>query len=181
MRTLFLIAALFLIESPFAQAQEAETKIVGQNQMARVLQEVRLIEEESLPVDSSLQARKRSMSDLSGAGAGAASLKEDGGPQDNGLKLYRFTLAPGEKMTSQITSDGADWVTQRFGDLSGPNFTASSASKGQINRINRLNRQQRATKINFTNLENRPFPLLLVVYGQVGHPYKIHISRDSSR
>lgn len=194
MRTLLGTVGMCLVGLPCALAQGTQPMTVGQNQMTPVSREVRLIEEDSLPVDPSLQSSNRPAgADLSrkptadsdpikkSRDAAMAAYGDDATAKDNGMKLYRFTLAPKETLSTQITSDAADVVTQRFGLLSGPTFTPSAASKSLIARINRLSRQQRATKIEFKNPEDRAFPLLLIVYGQVGHPYKVLISRDPSK
>ena len=47
--------------------------------------------------------------------------------------------------------------------------------------MNHLSRQQRHSGIEFRNHENRPFPLLLVVYGQVGYAYKVMIERQPEK
>jgi 3-oxoacyl-(acyl-carrier-protein) synthase len=197
---IFLWAATFvMIGTSPAQTQDSQPITAGKSQMANVAEEVRLIEEDSLPMDPSLQATNRPTNDptsskdrkdsddpsrakeRSRAARAMAAYSGDASAKDNGIKLYRFTLAPKETLTTQVSSDVADVVTQRFGLLSGPNFTPSAASKSQINRINRLSRQQRTTRIDFKNTEERPFPLLLIVYGVVGHPYKIQISRDVAK
>jgi hypothetical protein len=192
--TLLQNVGIWLVGLPWALAQGTQPLTVGQNQMTPVSQEVRLIEEDSLPVDPSLQSSNRPAGDdlsrkpsadsdphKKSRDAAMAAYADDAKAKDNGMKLYRFTLAPKETLTTQITSDAAEVVTQRFGLLSGPTFTPSAASKGQIARVNRLSRQQRSTKIEFKNPEDRPFPLLLIVYGQVGHPYKIQILRNLSK
>jgi len=199
MRIFLWVATFVMIGTATTQAQDSQPITVGKSQMAGVAEEVRLIEEDSLPMDSSLQATNRPTNDPTGsndwkdsddpsrakersrAARAMAAYSEDASAKDNGIKLYRFTLAPKETLTTQVSSDVADVVTQRFGLLSGPNFTPSAASKSQINRINRLSRQQRTTRIDFKNTEERPFPLLLIVYGVVGHPYKIQISRDIAK
>jgi hypothetical protein len=189
MRIFLSVATFVLMGTCPAQTQDSQSITAGKSQMASVAEEVRLIEEDSLPMDPSLQATSRPTSDptssndpqLSRAARSMAAYSEDASAKDNGIKLYRFTLAPKETLTTQVSSDVADVVTQRFGLLSGPNFTPSAASKSQINRINRFSRQQRTTRIDFKNTEGRPFPLLLIVYGAVGHPYKIRISRDIAK
>jgi len=193
MRIFLWVATFVMIGTATTQAQDSQPITVGKSQMAGVAEEVRLIEEDSLPMDPSLLSTNRPAKDptssddpsrakeRSRASQAMAAYSEDASAQDNGIKLYRFTLAPKETLTTQVSSDVADVVTQRFGLLSGPNFTPSGASKSQINRINRLSRQQRTTRIDFKNLEERPFPLLLIVYGVVGHPYKIQISRDITK
>jgi hypothetical protein len=182
MRTYLLLAAIALVGLPQAAAQgawveDAQPKTANQNQMTEVAREVRLIEQDTLPLDPSLQSSSRPLTGLTPNTHAMASLATDSRDIDNGMKLYRFTLAPRESITTHLSSDLTNIVTQRFGLLSGPGFVPSAASKGQINRVNRLNRQQRTTKIEFHNEEDRPFPLLLIVYGQVGHPYKIEIAR----
>ena len=181
MRIFLWVATFVMIGTSAAQAQDSQPITAGKSQMAGVAEEVRLIEEDSLPMDPSLQATNRPTNDRTSADRAMAAYSEDASAKDNGIKLYRFTLAPKETLTTQVSSDVADVVTQRFGLLSGPNFTPSAASKSQINRINRLSRQQRTTRIDFKNTEERPFPLLLIVYGVVGHPYKIQISRDVAK
>lgn len=182
-----------------AGAQDSQPKTAGKSQMSEVANEVRLIEQDSLPLDPSLQSSTRPLDSTAPRASSSltdsaltererasrvrstAALTEAGRSEDNGIKLYRFTLASKETLTTQIKSDDADIITQRFGLLIGPSFTPSAASKSQINRINRLSRQQRSSKIEFSNPEDRPFPLLLIVYGRVGHAYKIEISREQPR
>ncbi len=153
----------------------------GKSQMVAVREEVRLIEEEGLPMDPSLQSTTRPAENTTTGGRTAAAMTEDINAKDNGLKLYRFTLAPGETLITNILCDPTDEVTQRFGLLSGPSFTPTSASTIQLARINRLSRQQRTSRIEFRNMERRPFPLLLVVYGSAGYPYKVQITRDVAK
>jgi len=191
-------AGIALLALSISSAQDSQPKTAGMSQMAEVAPEVRLIEQDSLPLDPSLQASTRPQDGKSkGASSGIdsaltdrqralrdrsmAGLTEAGRSEDNGIKLFRFTLAPKETLITRIQSDDADVITQRFGLLSGPSFTPSAASKSLINRINLLSRQQRSTKLEFRNQEDRPFPLLLIVYGRVGHPYKIEISRELPR
>ncbi len=174
------MTGLLLLGLP-AQAQTTQPITAAKNQMAAVPPEVLLIEEDSLPLDPSLQSSTRPAESSTAGARSSAAYVEDSRSKDNGLKLYRFMVAPGETLTTKVESDAAEVVTQRFGLLSGPSFTPSAVSKGEINRINRLSRQQRTTKIEFKNFEGRPFPLLLIVYGSVGHPYKIHIARTPSK
>lgn len=187
MKPMHQIAWLALFGLPMAQpalrgqAPPSQPITAGQNQMVPVGPEVLLIEEASLPLDPSLQSSSQPAGSTNFAARGAATYAEDASPKDNGIKLYRFTVAQGETLSTQVESDSADAVTQRFGLLSGPTFTPAANSKGQINRINRLSRQQRTTKVEFKNTEGRPFPLLLIVYGLVGHPYKVHITRTPAK
>lgn len=153
----------------------------GKSQMVAVREEVRLIEEDSLPMDPSLQSTTRPAENTTPGGRSAAALTEDINAKDNGLKLYRFTLSPGETLITNILCDPADEVTQRFGFLSGPSFMPTTASTMQLHRVNRLSRQQRTLRIEYRNTERRPFPLLLVVYGSVGYPYKVQVTREVAK
>ncbi len=176
------IAALVLLALPQAMAQDGNLNLTAaKNQMTPVGSEVRLIEEASLPAEASLQAQAVPRGSTAASQHGQANYGDDAGDKDNGMKLYRFLLAPGESFSTRILSDEATVVTQRFGLLSGPSFTPASASQSQITRANRQSRQQRSTKIDFRNSEPRSFPLLLIVYGQVGHPYKIRITREQPK
>ena len=173
-----LFAGLALIALSQARAQVIQSITAGKSQMAPVGAEVRLIEEESLPLDPTLQT---SGIPSSAGSRSAAAYIEDSGPKDNGMKLYRFTVAPGETLATQVQCDSVNMVTQRWGLLSGPDFTPAASSKSQVTRVNRLTRQQRSTRIEFKNTEDRPFPILLVVHGTVGNPYKILISRTPAK
>lgn len=176
MKRLLCLSALVLVSTQTTFAQQPSSRVAGKNQMTPVAPEVRLIEEDSLIIDPSLQSSSNPSNPSRGA-----KLSEDGRSGDNGLKMYRFTLAPGETLTTQIKCELADAITQQIGNLSGPDFTPSAPSKAQMARINRSSRQQRTTKIEYKNLEQRPFPYLLIVYGQVGHAFKIQISRELSK
>ncbi|NTW84857.1 MAG: hypothetical protein HGB30_01700 [Holophagaceae bacterium] len=177
MRPLLLVG-LVLLGLSQARAQSTRPITAGKSQMAPVGVEVRLIEEESLPLDPTLQT---SGIPSSGGSRSVAAYIEDSGPKDNGIKLYRFTVAPGETLATQVQCDPVSVVTQRWGLLSGPDFTPAASSKSQITRVNRFTRQQRSTRIEFMNTEDRPFPILLIVHGTVGNPYKIHISRTAAK
>lgn len=176
MKSLLWLSALALMATPFASAQQSSPMVASKTQMVVVAPDVRLIEETTLPVDPSLQASNRPSRNT-----GAEKLSQDGGDTDNGLKMFRFTLAPGETLITQIKAAESNAITQQIGNLSGPDFTPTSASKAQMSRINRGSRQQRSNKIEYKNLEPRPFPFLLIVYGQAGHPFQIVISRESSK
>lgn len=182
MKTLFYLVGLALLGLAPARAQDNLHKTAAKNQMTVVAAEIRLIEEESLPADPTLQQPPaRPGGSTAALSHGQQNYGVDASAKDNGMKLYRFLLAPGESFSTSILSDEATVVTQRFGLLSGPNFTPSSDSQSQITRANRQSRQQRSTKIDFRNQESRSFPLLLIVYGQVGHPYKIQITREQPK
>lgn len=190
MKTLFYAAGLALLSLAQARAQtrgqeRAQDNLhmtAAKNQMTAVPSEVRLIEEESLSLDPTLQQPAARPSDSTAAlQHGQQNYGDDASPKDNGMKLYRFTLAPDESFSTSIMSDEATVVTQRFGLLSGPSFTPSSDSQSQITRANRQSRQQRSTKIDFRNRESRSFPLLLIVYGQAGHPYKVQVTRGQPK
>jgi hypothetical protein len=181
---LFWIAGFCLISQAQAQLanQVAGNPITARaNQMVPVTEEVRLIEEEGLPLDPTLQTGSQVPSGMSASSRSVAAFIEDTSAKDNGMKLYRFTLAPGETLATKVLCEPADEVTQRFGLLSGATFTPSTDSKARIARTNRLSRQQRTTRLEFKNSEPRPFPLMLIVYGSSGHPYKIQISREPAK
>ena len=131
-----------LLIPPALLAQEALPRTVDRNQMALVPAEVRLIEVESLPMDSAFSATNQpGGTNLSGdRGTGAVltdgdtraqarlgrslgALSEDGHAKDNGMKMYLFTLAPGERIVARLHSEGADRITQRFGVTQGPGFS----------------------------------------------------------
>jgi hypothetical protein len=48
---------------------------------------------------------------MSASGRSVAAFVEDSSTKDNGLKLYRFTLAPGETLATKVLCEPADEVT----------------------------------------------------------------------
>jgi hypothetical protein len=98
--------------------------------------------------------------------------------EDNvGTQFYRFNVEPGEIIAFTITCEDGDYVTQKYVLMQGRDLVPGSVSKAQETRALRIAPRLRAKDLSFHNLEGRVLPLMLVVYGETGHAFRIWIKR----
>jgi hypothetical protein len=100
-----------------------------------------------------------------------------GQPDGLGQGLFRFVLAPGETVAWQLTFDAGE-LAQSLRPAKVPGTAAPSAStRAQLERMNGWGRAARNKGLIFTNHQKEPLPLILVVEGDIGQPFRVAIQR----
>lgn len=101
-----------------------------------------------------------------------------GQPDDEGQMLYRFTLVPGETVTWKLTFDAGQLSQHLMSDRKVGAPAPSATTRSQLTRMNGWVEAARNKGLEFTNNQQEPLPLILVVKGDIGHPFTIAIKRS---
>jgi hypothetical protein len=96
----------------------------------------------------------------------------DNAEQVSALRLYGFTLAPGEEITLKMKGESTTKLAMR---LASPNVPDGMTPT--IQKINRMPRPLRSSRITLKNILAEPFKMVLMVYGEAGYKYRIDIKR----
>ena len=96
----------------------------------------------------------------------------DNAEQVSALRLYGFTLAPGEEITLKMKGESATKLAMK---LASPNVPDGMTPTIQM--INRMPRPLRSSRITLKNILAERFKLVLMVYGEAGYKYRIDIKR----
>lgn len=90
----------------------------------------------------------------------------------NAMRLYGFTLEPGEKLHLKMKSEHAGKMWMKIAPPPQQDAMAS-----EILSANRMPKPMRATRLSLRNVTKEPYKLILQVYGEAGNAYRIDIER----
>jgi len=116
-----------------------------------------LIEEKSLEFDSN---------------ARAFAPPEPGGDRANGAKFYAFELAPKERLSIQLKGESSNHLGMRT-----VRPVVPDEMKSQYERSDRVPKALRSSRFDIQNITEKPYTVVLMVYGTVNYWYKLAIER----
>ncbi|GEM_PF-2141593 len=91
----------------------------------------------------------------------------------NAMRLYGFTLQPGEKLSLKMKSEHASKMWMKF--AAPPQQDAMTSA---FMSANRMPKPMRASRLSIRNTTNAPYKLVVQVYGDAGNAYRIDIVRE---
>lgn len=107
----------------------------------------------------------------------ASLLIPPGQPEGQGHLLFRFTVAPDETVAWTLTfAKGEMSQSLRLARIAGAP-APSATTRGQLSRMNGWGAAIRNKGLEFTNNQKEPLPIILVVEGDIGHPFRVAIKR----
>jgi hypothetical protein len=90
----------------------------------------------------------------------------------NALRCYGFLLATGERLRLRLKGDTQGQIFMKFL----PKQPADTMTS-QVRRANMRPAPVRASKIEITNITDKPYQVALMLYGQANYPYILEIER----
>lgn len=90
----------------------------------------------------------------------------------NAIRCYSFILAAGEHMRLRLTGKSEGYICMKFV----PKAVADRMTS-QIWRANMAPISLRKSKIEITNITDKPYQVALMLYGQANYPYILEIER----
>jgi hypothetical protein len=140
---------------------------------------VRQIEQESLLLDGMLAtitgsskdtAPRKELSETTGqyVYVGMPDMDED---STNGLRIFAFTLQPHETLDLRLSCDHEAIVMRILRPK------ANDAMAAAISAANFPPTTSRRTRLSVHNPTKAPYTVNLLLYGKVGHPYRLDIER----
>jgi len=131
-----------------------------------------VIEEKSVSLLSALQAGQNlGMTSRQGVGGVIPDMQAE---MPNGATYYVFQLKPKEYLKVNVTCEVAGMVWLQFVKPTVPDAMASV-----FRRANMAPKNLRSKKIEITNVFDKPYEVVLVVYGTVNYPYTLKIERKA--
>jgi len=130
----------------------------GKWKVARLVPpEEKFIEEKSLEFDSN---------------ASKFAPPEPGGDRANGAKFYAFLLSPKERLSIQLKGESANHV-----GLKAMLPAIPDAMEAQFERTERMPRALRSKVFEVQNVTEKPYTVMLMVYGTVNYWFNLTIDR----
>lgn len=90
----------------------------------------------------------------------------------NAFRCYGFLLAAGERLRLRLKGKTEGQVVMKFLPKRPADVMAS-----QVRRANMMPAPARASKIEITNITDKPYQVALMLYGQANYPYILEIER----
>lgn len=145
-------------------------------ELVPVADDQKVIEEKSLVFQSGVLGTVQSQSRPGSRPVGGNSdMTERTADMPNALRCYGFVLAARERLRLRLKGDTQGRIFMKFL----PKKTADSMTS-QVRRANMLPAPVRASKIEITNITDKPYQVALMLYGQANYPYILEIERTKN-
>ncbi|WP_257307339.1 hypothetical protein [Geothrix campi] len=108
-----------------------------------------------------------------GPGSSMADLATD---MPNAFRCYGFVLGVGEKLRLRLQGQTEGRIFMKFLPK-----RPADAMASQVRRANLMPAPSRASRIEITNIMDKPYQVALMLYGQANYPYTLVIERTKKK